>query len=44
MDRGDWQAIVHEVAESDKTQQLTLSLSRYVKMAKLYQSTAEGKT
>ena len=25
MDRGAWQAVVHEVAESDMTEQLTLS-------------------
>jgi len=35
MDRGGWQAKVHGVAESDRTELLTLSLFMPVKVDKL---------
>ena len=31
MDRGAWQAIVHKVAESDRTARLTLSVSEVIR-------------
>ena len=34
MDRGAWQAIVHEVAESHMTEQLTLPCQRRIKKVK----------